>query len=209
MKSGKNTRNISVFDPRFRVSSVVCPGTQNALFNLLVALTKPRDVVLTESLTYPGIKAAAAYTGVRLIGLPIDEAGILPDALNSACREHAPKAVYLVPTIHNPTTVTMPLSRREEVAETLRANDVLLLETMPMDCSSRQPCRSLHSFPSAHISPPAFSRRRPFQMHCAGPARVLSSDTRPGIRRLDSGRLACDGADTGVSNGCTGRAMAG
>jgi DNA-binding transcriptional MocR family regulator len=128
MKSRKNTRNISVFDPRFQVSSVVCPGTQNALFNLLVALTKPGDVVLTESLTYPGIKAAAAYTGVRLIGLPIDEAGMLPDAHNSVCREHAPKAVYLVPTIHNPTTVTMPLSRREEVAETLRANDVLLLE---------------------------------------------------------------------------------
>jgi DNA-binding transcriptional MocR family regulator len=34
----------------------------------------------------------------------------------------------LVPTIHNPTTATMPLSRREEVAEILRRNDVLLLE---------------------------------------------------------------------------------
>jgi len=107
---------------------VICPGTQNALFNLLVALTKPGDVVLTEALTYPGIKAAAAHTGVRLIGLPMDEAGILPDALNSACREYGPKAVYLIPTIHNPTTATMPLSRREEVAEILRANHTLLLE---------------------------------------------------------------------------------
>jgi DNA-binding transcriptional MocR family regulator len=107
---------------------VICPGTQNALFNLLVVLTKPGDVVLTEALTYPGIKAAAAYTGVRLIGLPMDEAGILPDALNAACREHAPKAVYLIPTIHNPTTATMPLSRREEVAEILLANDVVLFE---------------------------------------------------------------------------------
>jgi DNA-binding transcriptional MocR family regulator len=107
---------------------VICPGTQNALFNLLVVLTRPGDVVLTEALTYPGIKTAAAYTGVRLIGLPMDEAGILPDALNSACRDHAPKAVYLIPTIHNPTTATMPLSRRKEVAEILRANDVLVLE---------------------------------------------------------------------------------
>jgi DNA-binding transcriptional MocR family regulator len=107
---------------------VICPGTQNALFNLLVVLTKPGDVVLTEALTYPGIKSAAAHTGVRLIGLPMDEAGILPDALNAACREHAPKAVYLIPTIHNPTTATMPLARREEVAEILRTNDVLLLE---------------------------------------------------------------------------------
>jgi DNA-binding transcriptional MocR family regulator len=107
---------------------VICPGTQNALFNLLIALTSPGDVVLTETLTYPGIKAAAAYTGVRLVGVPIDKEGILPDALHSACRQHAPKAVYLIPTIHNPTTATMSLARRQEVAAILRANDVLLLE---------------------------------------------------------------------------------
>jgi DNA-binding transcriptional MocR family regulator len=107
---------------------VICPGTQNALFNLLVALTSPGDVVLTEALTYPGIKAAAAYAGVRLIGVPIDHDGVLPDALDAACAQHRPKAVYLIPTIHNPTTATMPHARREQVAEILRANNVLLLE---------------------------------------------------------------------------------
>jgi DNA-binding transcriptional MocR family regulator len=107
---------------------VICPGTQNALFNLLMALTSPGDVVLTETLTYPGLKAAAAYTGVRLIGVPMDAAGVLPDALDAACRQHAPKAVYLIPTIHNPTTATMPPGRREEVAAVLRANDVFLWE---------------------------------------------------------------------------------
>ena len=107
---------------------VICPGTQNALFNLLVVLTSPGDVVLTEELTFPGIRAAAGYTGVRLVGVPMDENGIVPDALEAACRRHAPKAVYLIPTIHNPTTATMPLSRRQEVAEIIRRNDVLLLE---------------------------------------------------------------------------------
>jgi DNA-binding transcriptional MocR family regulator len=107
---------------------VICPGTQNALFNLLMALTSPGDVILTEALTYPGIKAAAAYTGVRLVGVPMDGAGILPDALASACRQHSPKAAYLIPTIHNPTTATMPLSRRQEIAGVLRAHEVLLLE---------------------------------------------------------------------------------
>ena len=107
---------------------VICPGTQNALFNLLITLTSPGDIILTEALTYPGIKAAAAYTGVRLVGVPIDKEGILPDALKSACQQHGPKAVYLMPTIHNPTTATMSRSRREAVAEILRANDVLLLE---------------------------------------------------------------------------------
>jgi DNA-binding transcriptional MocR family regulator len=107
---------------------VICPGTQNALFNLLISVTSPGDVVLTEALTYPGIKAAAAYAGVRLVGVPIDESGIMPDALRSACHRYAPKAVYLIPTIHNPTTATMPQSRREEIAEILRAKNVLLFE---------------------------------------------------------------------------------
>jgi DNA-binding transcriptional MocR family regulator len=107
---------------------VICPGTQNALFNLLIALTSPGDIVLTEALTYPGIKAAAVYAGVRLIGVPIDQHGIVPDALDAACRQHKPKAVYLIPTIHNPTTASMPRSRREQVAGILRANNVLLLE---------------------------------------------------------------------------------
>jgi DNA-binding transcriptional MocR family regulator len=35
---------------------VICPGTQTALFNLLITLTKPGDVVLTEALTYPGMR---------------------------------------------------------------------------------------------------------------------------------------------------------
>jgi DNA-binding transcriptional MocR family regulator len=107
---------------------VICPGTQSALFNLLLSLTSPGEIVLTEALTYPGIKAAAGYAGVRLVGVPMDENGILPDALEAACLRHAPKAVYLIPTIHNPTTATMPLSRRQEVAEILLRNDVLLLE---------------------------------------------------------------------------------
>jgi DNA-binding transcriptional MocR family regulator len=107
---------------------LICPGTQNALFNLLIALTSPGDVILTETLTYPGMKAAAAYARVRLVGVPMDEDGVLPEALDRACRQHAPRAVYLMPTIHNPTTATMPRSRREEIAEILRANDVLLFE---------------------------------------------------------------------------------
>jgi DNA-binding transcriptional MocR family regulator len=107
---------------------VICPGTQNALFSFLVARTSPGDVVLTEALTYPGMKAAAAALGVRLVGVRMDADGALPDALAAAFREHRPRAVYLIPTIHNPTAATMPRARREQVAEIVRAHDLLLFE---------------------------------------------------------------------------------
>ncbi len=85
---------------------VIFPGSQAIVFNALLALTSPGDVVLTEALTYPGLKTAAARLGVRLIGLPMDEQGVRPDALKDACRKHKPKAIYLVPTQQNPTTAT-------------------------------------------------------------------------------------------------------
>jgi DNA-binding transcriptional MocR family regulator len=58
----------------------------------------------------------------------MDENGIILDELDSACRQHARKAVYLIPTIHNSITAIMPLSRRKEVAEIVRRHEVLIFE---------------------------------------------------------------------------------
>jgi hypothetical protein len=54
------------------------PGTQAVLFNTLLSLTSPGDVVLTEALTFPGIKGASAKLNVRLVGVAMDGEGIEP-----------------------------------------------------------------------------------------------------------------------------------
>jgi DNA-binding transcriptional MocR family regulator len=107
---------------------VIFPGTQTILFNLLAHLARPGDVVLTEALTFPGIKAVAERLGIKLVGVTMDEGGILPDALAKACREHRPKAVYLIPTQHNPTTATLSPERRSAVAKIIRDADTTLIE---------------------------------------------------------------------------------
>src|ERR1700759_3191620 len=63
---------------------VIFPGSQAIIFNALLALTSPGDVVVTEALTFPGVKAAAAKLGVRLIGLEMDAEGVRADALKDA-----------------------------------------------------------------------------------------------------------------------------
>jgi DNA-binding transcriptional MocR family regulator len=131
---------------------VICPGTQNALFNLLIALTSPGDIILTEALTYPGIKAVAACAGVRLVGVGSTRTAFCP-MLDAACAQHCLKAVYLIPTIHNPTTATMPMARREQVADF--APMTLLLEDDAYGMPSPVRCRSRRSSPSARISPRA------------------------------------------------------
>lgn len=107
---------------------LIFPGTQTALMAQLLSLTRPGDTVLSDRLTYPGFKSAAMAAGVRLIGVEADSSGMIPEALEEACKRTAPKAVYLVPTIHNPTTLTMPSARREQLAMTIRKCDLLLFE---------------------------------------------------------------------------------
>jgi DNA-binding transcriptional MocR family regulator len=101
-----------------------------ALLAALGAVARAGDVVLTDGLTYPGFRGAAAQLGVRLAAVTGDAEGPLPDAVEEACRgsEQRPKALYCIPTIHNPTTVTMPLGRRRALAEAARRHDLRILE---------------------------------------------------------------------------------
>lgn len=107
---------------------LICPGAQPALLAVLGIVARPGDVVLADTLTYPGIRGAAAQLGLRLVGVAADADGLLPEAVEEACREIGPKALYCVPTIHNPTTVTMPLDRRRAIAEVARRHDLRIVE---------------------------------------------------------------------------------
>jgi DNA-binding transcriptional MocR family regulator len=111
---------------------VIAPGTQSALFSLLLTQASPGEAIFTEALTYPGLKSAAASLGVELIGVEMDKDGILPAALERACRKHSKvRVVYLMPTMHNPTTATMPRKRREELARVIARRGLTLIEDDP------------------------------------------------------------------------------
>src|SRR5262249_43731624 len=71
---------------------------------------------------------AAEQLRLRLVGVAMDEEGIRPDALKAACKQHKAKAVYLTPTLHNPTTATLGAERRKIIAEIIRKNGLILIE---------------------------------------------------------------------------------
>jgi DNA-binding transcriptional MocR family regulator len=93
----------------------------------LQTLTRPGDTVLTESLTYPGMKALASQLHLRLQGVAMDSQGLLPEALEAACRSGA-KLLYCLPNLQNPTGAVMPPERRERIAAVVRAQGLTLLE---------------------------------------------------------------------------------
>ncbi|MFM8800276.1 MAG: PLP-dependent aminotransferase family protein [Tagaea sp.] len=106
----------------------VCSGAQNGMMLAIAALCRPGDVVLVEQLTFYGIKSIANLLGVRPIGVEMDEEGLLPDALEAACRQHAPKALYALPTFQNPTTALMSLERRKAIVDVCRRHGVAIVE---------------------------------------------------------------------------------
>ena len=107
---------------------LVCTGSQHGLTVVLATLLDPGDVLLAESLTYAGVKAVAGLLHLRLHGLAVDADGLRPDAFEEACRTGGAKALYLIPTLHNPTTAVMPEARRLEIAEIARRHGVVLIE---------------------------------------------------------------------------------
>ena len=107
---------------------LVTSGSQHAMTAIFAALLRPGDLVVTEAVTYPGLKALAGLLHMRLQGLAWDQHGLRPDALAAACRTGSVKAVYCVPTLQNPTATVMPEPRRRENAAIARAQGVMIVE---------------------------------------------------------------------------------
>lgn len=107
---------------------LVCAGAQGALLALLSLLSGPGDTVCCEALTYPGFRSLAAHLRLRLAPIAMDGHGLLPAAFEEACRTCQPKALYCTPTLHNPTTATLPLERRQALVEIARRHRVPIIE---------------------------------------------------------------------------------
>jgi len=106
----------------------VTPGAHPTILAILMGLASAGDTLLCEDVTYPGFRGIAGRLGLQLVGLPGDAEGIDPDALDAAVRRHAPKALYLNPTLQNPTTRTISLARRERIAGVIIRHKLPLIE---------------------------------------------------------------------------------
>ena len=121
----------------------ICPGTQGALTASLALLAKRGDTVCVEALAYPGFLALAAHRGIAVAPVAMDGDGILPDSFEAACKAHRPKALYLTPTFHNPTTATLPLGRRRRLIEIARRHGVVIIEDDAYGALPRAPVAPL------------------------------------------------------------------
>lgn len=107
---------------------MVTHGAQHGLAAVLRTVARSGDTILTESLSYSGMLELARSLRLQVIGLAMDEEGLLPDALEQAARSYGSKMVFCTPSLHNPCTATMSLARRGAIAAVLRRHRMMLLE---------------------------------------------------------------------------------
>ena len=103
-------------------------GAQHGLATTVMALLRPGDLVAVDSLTYPGFKLLAEAHRLEL--LPIRAAGEGPDLreLEAACKRRRVRAIYTMPTLHNPLGWVMGITRRRELVSIARRHGLLIIE---------------------------------------------------------------------------------
>ncbi|MDH8622891.1 PLP-dependent aminotransferase family protein [Klebsiella pneumoniae] len=107
---------------------LVTPGIHSALVGLLTLLCRHGGSVCVSDLIYPGLKAIASQLNITLQSLPCDEDGPLPRAFEHQCQTGNIRALYVNPTIQNPTTLTLPLRRREALADVALRYSIPVIE---------------------------------------------------------------------------------
>ncbi|NEA62780.1 PLP-dependent aminotransferase family protein [Streptomyces sp. SID12488] len=103
-------------------------NARQAIAASLASLVRPGGRVGVEALTYPLVKEIAVRLGITLVPLAMDRDGLRPDALAAAHRTAPLSALYVQPTLHNPTSVTMGEERKRELARVIRELGVPVVE---------------------------------------------------------------------------------
>ncbi|MCH0539693.1 PLP-dependent aminotransferase family protein [Streptomyces sp. MUM 203J] len=110
---------------------LITTGSQQALTLVTTALIEPGDVVLVEDPCYLAALQTFGFAGARVVAVPTDDDGIIPEALEEIAAREPVKLLYLVPTFQNPTGRTLPLARRTAVAEAAARHGFWLVEDDP------------------------------------------------------------------------------
>ena len=110
---------------------LVTTGSQQALTLLATALLEPGDVVLVEDPLYLAALQCFGFAGARVVPVPRRRRGVDPVALDGDRGARAAQAALPVPTFQNPTGRTLPLARRQAVAEVAARRGLWIVEDDP------------------------------------------------------------------------------
>jgi GntR family transcriptional regulator/MocR family aminotransferase len=102
---------------------LITVGAQNAIYQLASLLVDDRTTVGLEDPGYADARNIFALRTSRLVGLPVDDEGLMDSPALARCNY-----VHVTPSHQFPSTVTMSLARRRALLERAQAEDFVLIE---------------------------------------------------------------------------------
>lgn len=138
----------------------IVDGAMDALDLAARCFVRFGDRVVVEHPTFPLLLDQLEAAGAEVVGVPLDEQGILPGPLAEALTSPA-AAMVIQPRAQNPTGVSLSIDRARELAKVLQASGTTILEddaagsvatTAPISLGQYLPEQTLHirSFSKSH-----------------------------------------------------------
>ena len=114
-------------------------GSTSAVDMMQRMFCEKGDYVLTEEYSFSAAVEAFRQNGSRVLGIEMDDEGMLPSALDAlldnwdaaARGANKPFLVYTVPSGQNPTGATQSLTRRKALYAVAQKHDLVILEDEP------------------------------------------------------------------------------
>ncbi|ARQ13917.1 transcriptional regulator/aminotransferase domain-containing protein (plasmid) [Rhizobium etli] len=103
-------------------------GATSGMTVALMSVAPPGSTIATEAISHHTLVPLSTYLGLHLEGLAIDEEGMIPDALDEACRTGPIRAIFLQPSVINPMAALMSAERRQALAAVAAKHDVAIIE---------------------------------------------------------------------------------
>lgn len=107
---------------------VIVSGAQQGLAATVMSRLQPGDVIAVDALTYSGFKVLAELHHLELVPIPINDDGPNLTALAQLCQQRRVKAVYSMPTLHNPLGWIMTQAQRQQLVAIARQHQLLIIE---------------------------------------------------------------------------------
>src|SRR5262249_18796383 len=114
--------------PTAQEQVLVTGGAQQAISLLAAYYVSPGSVIVLEDPGFPGAVDAFRAAGGRILSVPLHAAGADIDLVAATVSENTVRAVYLMPTFHNPAGSVMPEAARRELARFARTSEVPIIE---------------------------------------------------------------------------------
>jgi DNA-binding transcriptional MocR family regulator len=122
----------------------VVDGALDALDLVIRTTLTYGDRVVVEHPTFPPLLDLLEAAGAEVVGVPLDDEGIVPADLKEALAVPA-RAVLWQPRAHNPTGASTGVERVRELADVLASTDTLVIEDDSASAISSSPDVTLGS----------------------------------------------------------------